>query len=181
MAHLVAAALRDFSQRYLQAYQQRHHHLPSSDELSHMPSPCIEQQSNNSVYWQPVEREHSADLQAVEQGIELSLHSDIAPFYGSQYSGDLPATWRGHSLTLLQVWSDDDYLRLQENILGHLVMQRRLKQKPTIFIATTDDEMAVVSICNLTGNVIREMLGTDEREVLCADVADFLNQLEPAV
>ncbi|WP_438886769.1 SecY-interacting protein Syd, partial [Bacillus cereus group sp. Bce002] len=78
MAHLVAAALRDFSQRYLQAYQRAHDHLPCSDELSHLSSPCIVQQVNDSVYWQPVERAQSADLQAVEQGIELSLHGDIA-------------------------------------------------------------------------------------------------------
>lgn len=60
-------------------------------------------------------------------------------------------------------------------------MQRRLKQKPTVFIATTEDEMAVVSVCNLSGNVILEKLGTAQREVLTADLETFLEQLEPKV
>ncbi|MCG3743780.1 SecY-interacting protein [Vibrio cincinnatiensis] len=181
MAHFVASALLSFTQRYRDAYQQKYQTFPCSTELAGLPSLCIQKQEGDNVYWQAHQREGIASLQAVEQGIELTLHSDIAPFYGSQYCADMPALWRDNALTLLQVWNEDDDVRLQENILGHLVMQRRLKQKPTIFIATTDDDMTVISICNLTGNVIRETLGRSQREVLCADVADFLDQLKPVV
>ncbi|MCG3729433.1 SecY-interacting protein [Vibrio cincinnatiensis] len=181
MAHLVAPALLSFTQRYCDAYQQQHQSLPCSDAFVGLPSLCIQKQEGENVYWRAYQRDSVASLQAVEQGIELTLHPDIAPFYGSQYCADMPARWRDVALTLLQVWNEDDYVRLQENMLGHLVMQRRLKQKPTVFIATTDDDMVVISICNLTGNVIRETLGRSQREVLCADVADFLDQLEPVV
>lgn len=181
MAHLVAPALLSFTQRYLDAYQEQHQTLPCSEALADLPSPCIQEQVGDKVYWQAHQRDRMADLHPVEQGIELTLHPDIAPFYGTQYCSDMPALWREQALTLLQVWNEDDHVRLQENILGHLVMQKRLKQKPTVFIATTDDEMVVISICNLTGNVIRETLGTAQREVLCADVADFLSQLNPVV
>ncbi len=181
MAHSVAEALGAFSQRYLEAYQAEYHHLPENEELVDWVSPCVEQKFEESVYWQPVNRDVAADFTNVENGIEIALHEDIHAFYGTQYSADMPASWKGNALNLLQVWSDEDYERLQENILGHLVMQRRLKQKPTVFIATTDDEMEVVSICNLTGNVILEKLGTDNRQVLSEDVASFLEQLEPEV
>ncbi len=181
MAHSVAEALYTFSQRYLDAYQAEHQHLPENEELIEWVSPCVEQKLAHSVYWKPVPREVVADFANVEKGIEIALHEDIHVFYGSQFCADMEATWRGNWLNLLQVWSDEDFERLQENILGHLVMQRRLKLKPTVFIATTEDEMEVVSICNLTGNVILEQVGTDKREVLSDDVESFLQQLEPKV
>ncbi len=174
-------ALFTFSQRYLDAYQSEYQHLPENEELMEWVSPCVEQKLAHSVYWKPVAREVIADFTNVENGIEIALHEDIHAFYCSQYSADIPATFRGNWLNLLQVWSDEDFDRLQENILGHLVMQRRLKQKPTVFIATTEDEMEVVSICNLSGNVILEKLGSDNRQVLAEDVASFLQQLEPEV
>ncbi|MCW8331320.1 SecY-interacting protein [Photobacterium sp. SDRW27] len=181
MNHPVAVALSDFSSRFLQAWCDAGQGFPRSEDLVGLESPCVESDSGYEVTWKPVKREPFGDLAGVEKGIELRLHEDITVFYGAQFSGDMAARFRDVEFDLLQVFSEADGQRLQENILGHLVTQRRLKLKPTVFIGAMDAEDQVISVCNLTGQVILETLGKDIREVLAADIETFLQQLEPVV
>lgn len=107
--------------------------------------------------------------------IQPALHA----IYTTQFAGDMTACFAGQPLTLLQTWSEDDLQRVQENLIGHLVTQKRLKLSPTLFIATLDSELDVISVCNLSGEVIKETLGTRNRDVLAPSLADFLTRLEP--
>ena len=113
--------------------------------------------------------------------MDIVLRADIHPFYTTQFAGDMPAQFTGEALTLLQTWSEDDFRRVQENLIGHLVTQKRLKLSPTLFIATREDELEVISVCNLSGEVVLEKLGTRQRAVLAPTLSDFLSRLEPRV
>ncbi|MBV7300058.1 SecY-interacting protein [Enterovibrio paralichthyis] len=181
MNHSVTRALWSFSERFVDGWHQKHGSKPQSDAYLGLESPCTVQETNGVVIWQPVKREALADFSNVENGIGIQLHDDIKAFYAGQYCGDMLARFDGLSLELIQVWSDEDLPRLQENILGHLLMQKRLKQNPTVFIAATDDELDVVSICNVSGEVIKERIGTANRTVLAPNVETFLSQLTPEV
>lgn len=181
MNHPVTCALSDFSSRYLQAWCDADRGFPESHELVGLDSPCVIHDSGDMVTWKPMARNPIGTLSGVEKGIELALHQDVHDFYCSQFSGDMRAKFGDIELDLLQAFNEDDIDRLQQNILGHLVTQRRLKLKPTVFIAALEAEFEVISICNLTGNVLRETLGKDIREVLAVNVEEFLAQLTPVI
>ncbi|WP_318467307.1 SecY-interacting protein [Photobacterium leiognathi] len=181
MNHPVTRALSDFSSRYLQAWCDADRGFPESHDLVGLDSPCVVHDSGDAVTWKPELRNLMGRLDGVEKGIELTLHDDIHAFYCSQFSGDMQAKFGEIELDLLQAFNEEDIDRLQQNILGHLVTQRRLKLKPTVFIAALEAEFEVISICNLTGNVLLETLGKDVRKVLAESVEQFLTQLQPVL
>lgn len=182
MNHNIARALSVLTSEFVDKWQLNYQSHPIANEMKGLPSPClIINGESDDVEWLPKERDEVVDFSGVERGIELTIHSDIKAFYGSQYSADLTLLWQGKPFTLLQVWSDEDFRNLQENILGHLVTQRRLKLKPTVFIGTTEAELDVISICNISGEVILERLGTSKRDVLSTNVEQFLLQCQAEV
>ncbi|WP_392563260.1 SecY-interacting protein [Orbus wheelerorum] len=169
-----------FTKRYIDIWQDTVNHNPKSSELYGMPSPCIKDTIDLAIFWLPI-RPSPHTLNIVEEVVNIRIHDDAHLFYGTQYAGDMKAQWNHLSLSLLQIWSDDDFSRLEQNIIAHLTMQKRLKRRPSIFIATTDDETEIVSIDNQTGNVILEKLITNETDVLADDLDAFLSSLKPIV
>lgn len=178
MNNPISMCLIDLTKKYINAWQEKHQSLPPAGELAEIESPCLVTSENGDKLWQAVPHAQVKQLEGVEKGIEIAIHSDIHLFYGSQYSADLNLLWQGKPFVLLQAWSADDFERLQENILGHLVTQKRLKLKPTVFIGALDSDTDVISICNITGNVLLERLGTDKIDVLSEDLETFLSACE---
>ncbi|WON76000.1 SecY-interacting protein [Serratia sp. UGAL515B_01] len=181
MEHDVSSALREFTQRYVDVWQLQRQHAPLSQELYGVASPCIIENRDDAVLWLPQPFTPAATLERVEKALEIQLQPDSHTFYTRQYAGDMAAQFAEHHLTLLQVWSEDDFIRLQENLIGHLVTQKRLKLSPTIFLATTESEMALVSLCNVSGKVVLEQFGTNKRTELSASLAKFLDGLQPTL
>ena len=174
-----ANALTTFTTRYCDAWHEKQGTWPQSADLYGVPSPCIVSTLDDSVLWQPKPFTGEQNVNAVERAMDLVVQPAVHAFYTTQLAGDMAARFADISLTLLQTWSEDDLQRVQENLIGHLVTQKRLKLSPTLFIATLDSELDIISVCNLSGDVVKETLGTRKRDVLAPSLADFLSQLEP--
>ncbi|PHI32081.1 SecY-interacting protein [Budvicia aquatica] len=181
MTYPVISALTQFTSSFIDLWQKETGHEPASDELYGVASPCILTTQDEEVLWLPLPFESEKTLANVARAIDIVLRDECTAFYTEQYAGDMAGSFNDLELTLIQVWSDEDFIRLQENLIGHLVTQRRLKLSPTLFIATTDSEMDMVSVCNLTGEVILEHFGTKKREVLAPSLAAFLQDLQPRI
>lgn len=178
----VSEALMQFTQKYVAQWQEQTGLPPASVELYSVPSPCIVRTGESWVYWEPQTFPfENKDLNKVATALDIELHPMIHPFYTTQLAGDMKARFQDLTLSLVQVWSEDDFIRLQENLIGHLVTQKRLKLSPTLFIATLDSDLEMISLCNLTGEIILEKFGSKERKVLAADFICFIEQLIPVI
>lgn len=134
---------------------------------------------DNQVQWQPVLQQAETDFTNVEHALDVVLHPDIKSFYSLYYGAGLAAQHPRGKLMLLMVWNDDDVKRLQENIIGHILMKRRLKQRETVFFATTEDDDILLSVLNETGEVYLEHVGQDVKEKLADNLTDFIRSLSP--
>ena len=66
-------------------------------------------------------------------------------------------------------------------MIAHFMMQQRLKQPASMFIATCSDEMQIISVLNKTGQVQLETLGKGQEALLAENLEDFLARLQPIV
>ncbi len=177
----VKQALTDFTRRYCEAWQQANGRGPRSEELYGVPSPCITATGEDYVFWQAQPFVPHADLRGVEKALDIVIRQDIHDFYTTQFAGDMTVTLGERCFTLVQTWSADDFRRVQENQIGHLLIQRRLKLSPTLFIATLDSELDIISVSNVTGEVRLETLGTSRYTPLASGLGTFLAQLTPQI
>jgi SecY interacting protein Syd len=180
MNSVLDQAMDDFILRYQES--------PSADELlqieydSSWPSPCYRQHRSDGdlVGWAPVMREIPGDFKGIETALEMKIHPDVVSFYGRYWSDNLNAETKQGKLQLLQAWNEADFERLQENLIGHIMMKRRLKQADTLFFALTDEEDFILTIDNSSGAVLLEQIGLVAKETLTPNLSSFFKQLQPS-
>ena len=179
-----SSALDKFINLYITAYQDTLSELPRYYPLGEA-SDCIEgsfdASSKAAVYWKPFVRKSVGDFTNVEHALNIQLHADINPFYGRYFSAPLYFTSSWGEGELLQVWNQQDFEYLQQNVIGHLIMKQKLKQNPTWFIGVLDDGDKMLTINNDDGSVWIEIPGEEPSVLLADSLASFIEQLLPRI
>ena len=174
--------IADFGEQYVKAFEKANGQLPITEFDENWPSPCItDHVDEHRVTWKPVSIEEKLSFTNVEQALNLTIHPDISSYYTSLYSDNLSAHCSEGKLSLLFPWSEQDFTRLQENIIGHILMKQKLRQDVTIFFAVTDQDEYFLSVNNQDGSVWVERVGCKPHKRLADSLADFFNTLTPAI
>ena len=143
---------------------------------SQWPSPCeiSDTVENESVAWQQVDQQGS--LENLANALEVSFPAALSAYFSSFYSDNLFVSFDQKNLCLLQPWSDDDFDRLQQNITGHVLMKRRLKQADTVFFATCEEEDLLLVMKLEDASIWLEYLGKEPHHKLADSMDEFLSR-----
>lgn len=186
-------ALQSLINQYIQKHHDINNQLPTIQFDGEWLSPCEQGEAQDGLsYWQPivisdlVQKNKTVNVEQltfsnVESALGLSLHPDIKNYFTYVFSADLNVECEEGLLSLLFAWNVEDFQRLQENIIGHILMKQRLKQAETIFFAVTDEEDMIISIDNSSGEVWVEQVGCKPHKKLSNSLAEFITQLKPII
>jgi len=186
-------ALRSLVEKYVQKHHDINGHLPTVAHDDQWLSPCEQGDAKGGfTYWQPIiiadlaKNDSVTDIDQltfvnIESALGLPLHQDIKSYFTYIFSAALDVECQEGQLSLLFAWNVEDFQRLQENIIGHVLMKQRLKQAETIFFAVTDEEDMIISIDNATGHVWVEQVGCKPHKKLANSLHEFIEQLAPVV
>ena len=150
---------------------------------SEWPSPCYETtaQDGELVRWSPTLQSPVQSFSNVEEALSLKLNPDYCEYFTRYYSDNLKANAPQGRCELLQVFNFEDFERLQQNLIGHLLMKQRLRQAPTLFFGLTDEEDFILTVVNESGKVALEQVGKEPSQILAPSLAVFIEQLTPAI
>ena len=187
----LAYALLNFSNNFSVLHNKQVGHLPIIEHDELWLSPCeLDSHDANNYYWQPVAMSDHQDNDSkakelsfdnVESALNLELHQDIKTYFTTIFSAEIDAECNEGQLSLLFAWNREDFERLQENIIGHILMKQRLKQAETVFFAVTDEEDMIISIDNVNGEVWVERVGCKPHKKLSDSLAAFIAELTPKI
>jgi SecY interacting protein Syd len=155
--------------------------LPFQEHDPAWPSECLvgDPDAGGMIHWEPRERGDVADFSGLERALDVEIHPDIKIFYGSYWAGAIELEAEEGGMTLIQLWNEDDFDRLAENILGHAMAKQRVDAPLTIFIACTDEGELMLSVENETGRVVLEEPGNLPIRTISPSLAEFLDRLDP--
>lgn len=143
-------------------------------------SPCELRQEAEQTFWTPTEQQLSVDFSGLANAAEAPIHKDIQDYYGLYWSGILLAKTQEGPVSLIQIWNQEDFDRLIENLVGHLMMKIRAKAPFTVFFANTEEDSELfLSIDNASGVVLLEEPGKAPIREVAPNIASFLDRLTP--
>ena len=139
-------------------------------------------QSYTAVPWRPTPRYHAEhEFERFEQAIEAKIHPSVKQYYSSYWSGCLEAESAYGHVSLILLWNEDDRDRLLENLIGHVLTQKRYRIPLSIFFAcTTVDSRLFLTVNNSTGEVQLERPAYKAERIVAPSLSDFLANLTPA-
>ncbi|WOT04256.1 SecY-interacting protein [Shewanella youngdeokensis] len=172
--------LKDYQQAYIDMLGE-HPRYFAQQQASECILGDVDVETDDALQWQAVKRVQPGTFDNVEHALELSLHPDLSTFYGSYFAAPLMFDSRWGTGELLQVWSATDFDYLQQNIIGHLMMKKKLKQEPTWFVGVLDDEDKMITVNNTDGSVWIEIPGKVQSHKLADSLNSFISELSTRV
>ncbi len=133
------------------------------------------------VHWKPFKRKVYGTFENIETALEITLFPDVDPYFGHYFSGPMTFDSPWGAGELLQSWNQDDFERLQKNIVGHLMMKQKLKQPLTWFVGVMDEADKMITVNNENGSVWLEVAGETQSTQLAGSLSDFIKALKPKV
>lgn len=168
---------------YIDNFVEKNQHLPVIEKDADWLSVCEQGEHDETFnYWQPHHiNSNELTFENVESALDIALHPDIKTYFTAIYSDHLTVKCDEGELSLLFAWNNKDFERLQENMIGHILMKQKLKQAVTLFFAITDDEDYILSLHNTTGEVWVERIGCEPHKKVANSLCEFIQQLTPVV
>ncbi len=175
------AALDRLLRRYVENCQRVSGSLPTQKYDPAWSSQCQvgEPDATGMIRWRPRERDTDADFSGLERALGVEIHPHIKSFYGSYWGNTMELAADEGGLTLIQIWNNDDFDRLVENIIGHAMAKQRVDASLTIFIACADEGELMLSVENETGRIVLEEPGNRPIREVSSSLAEFLDRLHP--
>ncbi|GAC13338.1 SecY-interacting protein [Aliiglaciecola lipolytica] len=178
----IVSALQSFVSEYVDYYQNNQQPLVIQYDKN-WPSPCYQQNGEQDewVNWRPILQTAPASFEHFEQALDLKMDEQLKQYYTCFWSDNLNANTERGNLQLLMPWNEEDFERLQKNLVAHVLMKRRLGQEETLFFAITDEDDFIVSVHNQSGKVMLEQVGLEPKETLAESLEEFIQQLSPRI